>query len=337
MGWSRFFRRAKWDQDRLEEIESYIQIETDDNVARGLTPQEAREAAHRKFGNATRIREEIYRMNTIGFIDSIARDIRYALRGMRRSPTFTLAAVLTLALGIGANTAIFSVVYGVLIKPLPYPNADELVTIWHAAPGLNSENLGMSPTMYFTYGDETRTFQNIGLWSTGGQSVTGLSEPEQVRAAFLTYGTLHALGVQPMLGRWFSEADELPPTSGPDPVILTYGYWQRRFGGEKSAIGRSLTIDARPSQIVGVMPAAFRFPNFDPEVILIMHLDRSGLTLGNFGLQGIARLKPGVTLVEANTDVQRMLPIWLSAWPSQPGAPGRKVFENRKWRRLYGR
>jgi putative ABC transport system permease protein len=331
MSWSRFFRRAKWDRERLAEMESYIQIETDENVARGMTPKAARQAACRKLGNTTRIREEIYRMNTIGFIDSLGRDLRYALRAMRRRPTFTAAAVLTLALGIGASAAVFSVVNGVLIKPLPYPNADELVSIWHAAPGLNSAPLNISSSMYYTYGDESRSFQHIGLWSTGGQSITGLGEPEQVRAAFVTYGTLHALGVPPMLGRGFTKTDETPGTDGPNPVILTYGYWQRRFGGDPSAIGRSLTVDSRPSEIVGIMPEAFRFHNFDPEVILVIGFNRGLLTLGTFGFQGLARLKPGVTLAEANADVERMLPIWLNAWPPPPGA-AREVFENWKVR-----
>src|SRR5262249_11777280 len=190
--------------------------------------------------------------------------------------------------------------------------------------------IGVSSAMYFTYRDESRTFQNIGLWSTGGQSVTGVGEPEQVRTLFVTYGTLQALGVQPLMGRWFSEADDTPGTPGPDPVILTYGYWQRRFGGDTLAIGRMLTIDSRPAQVVGIMPAEFRFINFDPEIILTLRLNRGQLALGGFQFRGMARLKPGVTLSEAQADVQRMLPIWLNGWPTPPGASGRQVFEN--WR-----
>src|SRR5262249_17768965 len=129
MGWRRFFHRASWDRDRAEELRSYVEIETDENIARGMPPDAARRAAHLKLGNMVRIREEIYRMNTIGLLDTLHGDLRLALRGMRRRPGFTLAVVLTLALGIGANTAIFGVVDGVLIKPLPYPNAGELVSI----------------------------------------------------------------------------------------------------------------------------------------------------------------------------------------------------------------
>jgi predicted permease len=321
MGWRRFLRRAQWDHERANELESYVQIETDENIAKGMSSAEAREAAQRKLGNTLRIREEIYRMNTIGFLDSLGRDLRYALRGMQRRPGFTAAVVLTLALGIGANTAIFSIIDGVLIKPLPYPNEDELISIWHSAPGLQSNDVGIAPTMYFTYRDENTTFQNIGLWSTGEQSVTGLGEPEQVRTLRVTYGTLQALGIQPMLGRWFSEADDTPGTAGPDSVILTYGYWQRRFGGAESVIGRRLTIDSRPSEVIGVLPAGFRFIGFDADIVMTLRFNRAELTLGaGAPYRGLARLKPGATIAQATADVKRMLPIWLNAWPIPPGA-----------------
>ena len=141
MSWLRFFRRASWDRERAEELRSYLEIETEENIARGMPPEAARRAAHLKLGNTVRIREEIYHLNTIGSLDTLGRDLRLALRGMRRRPGFTLAVVLTLAIGIGANTAIFGVVHGVLIKPLPYPDADQLVSIEHAAPGLSPDPL----------------------------------------------------------------------------------------------------------------------------------------------------------------------------------------------------
>ena len=232
---------------------------------------------------------------------------------------FTSIALVTLALGIGANTAIFSVVNGVLIKPLPYPEAQQLAGVWHLAPGISgiAGNVNCSPTMYFTYLEESRTFQDFGLWSNDGVTVTGAGDPEQVQAVDVTYGTLNALGVQPAEGRWFSKADDTP--GAPDTVILTYGYWQRRFGGSPSAVGRSLNVDARPHTIIGVMPQNFRFLDSGADVILPEQFDRSKVFLGNFSYQGIARLKPGVTLQQANTDVARMLPIWLQAWPPPPG------------------
>jgi predicted permease len=266
-------------------------------------------------------------------IDSVVRDLRYSLRSLRRRPGFAAAAVLTLALGIGANTAIFSVVNAVLIKPLPYPNGDELVSLKHLTPGLGADSeVSMSATMYFTYRDESRTLRNIGLYGNGGTTITGIGEPEQARALFVTYGVLPALGVQPLLGRWFAESDEAPGAQGAEPVMITYPYWQRRFGGDRAVIGRSITTDGRSGQVVGVMPKGFRFLDMTPEaeVILVQHMDRNRITLGNFGLGGIAQLAPGATLAEASADVERMLPVWLDSWPPGPGGMTREALS--QWR-----
>ena len=276
--------------------------------------------------------------STIGLADSVGRDLRYSFRSLLRRPTFTLAAVLTLALGIGANTAVFSVVNAVLLKPLSYPQSNELVSLQHVAPGLNSGALGLSPDLYFTYRDENRTFEHLGAFTDGGATVTGVGDPEQARIRLVFDGALQALGVQPMLGRWFSEADHAPQAAGPvfqlgNTVILTYAYWQRKFGGDPSVIGRSMSIDSRPTEIVGVMPAGFRFLNMTPEAELILpvQLDRSRVVLAGFGgLQGIGRLKPGVTLADAQADAARMLPIWLDAWPAAPGGAQRDAVAN--WR-----
>jgi predicted permease len=239
-------------------------------------------------------------------------------------------ALITLALGIGANTAIFSVVNGVLIKPLQYPQSERLVGVWHRAPGVVGINgdVNCSPTMYFTYREENRTFQEIGFWTDGGASVTGLPEPEQVRAVYLSYGTLQALGVQPAVGHWFSQTDDTPGT--PETVMLTYGYWQRRFGGSASVIGRTLAVDSRPHTVIGVMPRDFRFLNSKADLLLPLRFERNKIFLGNFSYNGIARLKPGVTLPQANSDVARMLPMWLQAWPAPPGF-SRALFENARF------
>ena len=333
MSWRRFFRRAYWDRDRAEELRSYLEIETEENITRGMSPDAARRAAHLKLGNTVRIREEIYHMNTIGLLDTLGRDVRLALRGMRRRPGFTLAVVLTLAIGIGANTAIFGVVDGVLLKPLAYPNAGELVSVEHVAPGTNVAQFRMSPTQYFTYREEGRVFQHIGLYGDGGRTITGIGEPEQARALFVTYDVLQALGVQPQMGRLFTEADATPAGPGTvQAVILTHAYWQRRFGGDRSVIGRRLIADSNPAQVIGVMPEGFRFLDMEPaaEVISLIVFDRNRLTLGGFGYWSLARLKPGVTVADANADIARMLPIWLNAWPVAPNTAGRQVFEN--WR-----
>jgi putative ABC transport system permease protein len=250
------------------------------------------------------------------------------LRRFTRAPMFTSTVLLTLAIGIGANTAVFSVVNGVLIKPLPYPRAEELVAIWHSAPGVvgfKEGTVNVSPTMYFSYRDEGRVFEQLGIWSRGGVTVTGLSEPEQVRSLSVTHGVLDAVGVPPALGRSFSREDDTPGT--PETVLLTHGYWQRRFGGDRLVLGRTITIDSKPRTVVGVMPDGFRFLDADTDVILPHRFDRSRLFLGNFSFQGIARLKPGVTLAHANADVARILPIWFETWPVPLGLD-KTLFKN---------
>jgi predicted permease len=252
-------------------------------------------------------------------MDSIWRDVRYAGRSLVKAPAFTAAVLVTLALGVGATTAVFSVVNGVLIKPLPYPKSESLVSVWHAAPGVDRPELRFSPTMFFTYRDENRTLQDLGLWSAGAATVTGLAEPERVQVIRVTFGTLQALAVQPTLGRWFSQEDDTPGT--PETAILSYGYWRRRFPDDPSVIGRRIVVDGRPRDVVGVMPERFRFLDMNPEpdLILPQRFDRGQVSLGDFSYQGIARLKPGVTLMEANADVARMVPIWLGAWPAPRG------------------
>ena len=271
-------------------------------------------------------------MNSIGFLDTLSRNLRYSLRTLGHNPTFTAIAVLTLGIGIGANTAVFSVVNSVLLKPLAYPKSEELVALAQTAPGASglatfSSGLPLSGSMYFTYSDHNRSFQALGVWIPVTNSVTGLAEPEQVRTIVISDGTLQALGVQPMLGRWLGQEDQKP--GSPQTVMLGYGYWQRRFGRDKSVIGRGIIVDSRPREIVGVMPAGFRFADTDAELIVPAQLDRSRQILAGFGFQGIARLKPGVTIAQANTDIARMLPIWMNSWSNGPGSSS-KVYE--AWR-----
>ena len=249
------------------------------------------------------------------------------LRRFTHAPMFTGIALITLAIGIGANTAVFSVVNGVLLKPLPYPDADRLIGIWYSAPGVgfNTGNLNVSPSMLFTFRDQGRSFEEVGLWAGGSATVTGLVEPEQVRTLRVTHGVLDALRVPPALGRWFTLEDDTAGT--PETVILMNGYWQRRFGGDASVIGRTISIDSTPRVVIGVMPAGFRFIDSDAEMMVPLRFDRSRVVLGNFSFQGVARLKPAVTVEQANADVGQLLPIWLKAWPAPFGLDS-KVFEN---------
>jgi putative ABC transport system permease protein len=246
------------------------------------------------------------------------------LRRLGRMPLFTGVAVLTLALGIGANAAVFSVIEAVLLKPLPYPGSNELVALDHSAPGVNLLRTGAAPFLYFTYREEGRAFQDVGLWNSGTVSVTGLAEPEEVRTLFVTDGILPMLGVQPMLGRVFTRRDDSP--DGPETVVLTSGYWRSKFGGDNSAIGRTLMVDSQPREIIGVLPDTFRFLDRNVSIVLPYRFDRSKVTLGQFSFRGIARLKPGATIDQASADVARMIPISLARFPAPQGA-STKMFE----------
>jgi predicted permease len=304
--------RGRVDRDLQREFRFHVAERIDQLRAEGMSLDEARLAAQKQFGNALRIREDTHEMNNIGWIERLTNDLRVTLRMIRKSPGFALAAIMTLALGIGATTAVFSVVNAVLIRPLPYPDPDRIVGVWHSAQfqGITSNNIRLSSTMYLTYREHAETFADFGLWRPTRASVTGVGEPEQVPALVVTYGTLPAVGVAPMLGRWFTASDDSAGT--PETVILSYGYWQRRFAGNPSVLGTSVTIDSRPREVIGVMPQSFRFLNTEAAVILPQRFQGADLLPNDVhSYVGIARLKPGVSLAQANADVGRMLPIWI--------------------------
>ena len=244
-------------------------------------------------------------------------EVRQVVRRLKRSPMFTIVTLLTIAIGVGANSAVFSVLNGVLLKPLPYSDPDSLVAVWQTAPRLNLVNLEASPSDYFTFREENRSFQAFGLWSGGSVAVTGTASPEQVRCLFTTQGTLDALAVPPAQGRWFTMADNDP--NAPQTAILTYGYWQRKFGGDASSLGGKLMVDGKSVTIVGVMPKGFQFLDEKADLILPMQFERAKVHLGNFSYNSVARLKPGVTLAQANADVDRMIPMVNEKFTPPPG------------------
>ena len=247
------------------------------------------------------------------------------LRRLLRSPVFTAVTLLTLAIGIGANTAIFSVVNGVLLKPLPYADPERLVGLWHTATLANLAEINMSPANYFTYREHGRAFEDIALYTDGSVTVTQMGNPEHVPVLWATDGLLPVLGVRPQLGRFFDRHDD---TSGsPRTALLTYGYWQTKFGRSPSVIGKTIITDGDQRQIVGVLPDTFRFTDPQPQMVLPVQFNRGKTTLGNFSYQGIARLKPGVTLAAANSDVRRLIPLWLTMFPPPPGFSA-KLFED---------
>jgi putative ABC transport system permease protein len=317
MNWRRFFKRETADSEQREELEFYVDVTAEEYLARGLDPAEARAAARRKLGNPTLIREEIYRMNTVTFFESVLRDARYALRMMRAKPSFSISALLSLALGIGANIAIFSILHAVLIRPLPYPDSDKLVGVYNSAvvSGQPFRDWPLSLDLYSAYRQDAHSFQEFGVWTAGAATVTGLGDPEQIPAVSMTHGVLRALGVHPLLGRWFSSADE---TRGARrTVILSYAYWERKFAGDPHALGRLILIDSVPHQVIGVMPQSFVFLNLAPDVLTPELVANDAPGAQDADHNGLARLKPGITLAQANQDIARVLSIWARATGTQ--------------------
>jgi putative ABC transport system permease protein len=246
-------------------------------------------------------------MNTLAFLEGLLGDVRRALRMFRMNPGFSAAAILSLALGIGANTAIFSVVNAVLIRPLPYPEPESLVGVFNSSviQGETFNDMGLAPGMYAGLKERSNTFQDFGMWSSGAVTVTGMGDPEQIKTVWMTQEVLVVLGAQTFLGRRFSIDDDTPGT--PETVILSHSYWMRRFGGDERVLGRTVVIDFVPRQVIGVMPRTFRFLDLSPDVLLPQRFARANLPFGDFSYSGIARLKPGITIDLANQDATRVL------------------------------
>ena len=244
--------------------------------------------------------------------------LKQVIRRLGRAPLFTAITLFTLAIAIGANTVIFSVVDGVLLKPLPYPHPEELIGVWHTAPGINIKELNISPSIYFIDREQSTTLQDIGAYTGDSMNVTGAGQPEHVDGIDVTDGALPLLGVKPVLGRLFTRRDD---TAGaPETVLLSYAYWQHKFGGSPSAIGRSLTIDGKPHEVIGVLPRGFQFLDRKDDALYVpMQWDRNKTKLGNFSYSALARLKPGVTMQQASTDMARLLPISVRSFPAPDG------------------
>jgi predicted permease len=254
--------------------------------------------------------------------------VKHSLRRLFKSPAFALTALVTVGAAIGANALIFSVVNGVILKPLPYANPSSLVGVWLVAPGVMAGPLQQSAATYFMLRDSAETFQEFGLWSGGSATITGRGEPEQVETLNVTDGTFDALGIRPALGREFTPEDDLP--KGPNVVMVTHHYWQRALGANPSAVGQSITVNGTAREVIGVLPPDFTFLRSNPSVIVPFKFDRTTIHAAGFSYQGLARLKPGVTIDQANADVARLLPSLTERFPLPQGF-SQQMFDDAKF------
>jgi putative ABC transport system permease protein len=302
MGWKRFFRRDTWDKERGQELETYLQIETDDNIARGMFPEEARYAARRKLGNPTTIREEIYRMNTIGALETIWQDAKYAARSLRRSPGFVFFAIAVLALGIAACTAIFSIADAVLLRPLPYRDASRLMMVWEDASSYGFAADTPAPGNFSGWKARNHVFEDMAAEAGRSFNLTGDGNPELLEGQQVSSNLFSVLGVSPALGRDLRPDDNMPGAA--HVAILSRGVWLRRFGGEAGIIGQEIRLNGEMYTVVGVMPQGFLYPNRRTEIWVPWQLTREELAdHGSHYLHVVARLKSGVSLPQANAEL----------------------------------
>ena len=306
----RFFRRLTrlfaWDardRDMEQEMAFHVEALTREYVRSGMSEAEAERAARRRFGSVIRLKEQGHDLRSARMVEDVVRDVRHMGRGLRRSPGFAIAVILTLALGIGGNTAIFSVVDQLLLRPLPYPQGDQLLRIYESFSPASPRN-SVSPANWLDWQRESRTIQGFAAWRTTAFTLTGVGEPARVNAQLVSSEFFPLLGVQPLLGRTVSEQDDRP--NAPLVAVLSYELWQRRFAGDPAAIGRVVQFSDRPVEIIGVMPAGFRFVYQDNDVWCAFRLNRHQTwreTDGRF-ISVVARLKPGTTVTAARAEME---------------------------------
>jgi hypothetical protein len=253
------FRRESVLRDIEEELRIHVEMETETNIKRGMAPDEARAAALKSFGNPVQNTERGYDIRGGGWLETLWQDLRSGLRMMLKNPNFTTIAVLTLALGIGANTAIFSVVNAVLLKSLPYPEAEQLVRVYDVFPAKNQERTGPSVAEWLDL-RQARSFDAVGVYDTGNLNLSadGGHAPERLESVAVTPEILSLLKVAPYKGRLFLPADTLPGND--QVVILSHSLWQRRFGADDSLVGKNILLNGRNFQVVGIMAPGFAFP-----------------------------------------------------------------------------
>ena len=329
--------RGEAEAEILEELADHLEDVYAEALDRGLTPEEARKWAEAEVGDwehlASRIlstragarqsgiaraaegSEETFRSrggNWVKLADSL-QEIRFAFRRLRKTPAFTAVALLTLGIGMGATAAIFSVVKNVLLDPLPYEDPQQLVAIWNSSPGLGRDHLPQPLAFNAVLEDESRVFQDVGLWFPTSYRAIASGNPVEVSAIAVTDGTLRALRVRPVLGRLFTREDT--QDSSPATVILSFHYWQEALGGDPRILDRSIQVGGSPWQVIGVLPRGFRLMDRDPDLFVPLFHNRNTLTVSNFVYQSLGRLREGVSLEEAMTDMARVIPMAPERYP----------------------
>jgi predicted permease len=323
-------RRRQLDDELSQELDTHLALIEDEERAAGADADEARHNARRRFGTPVGYRERSLDAVVATWVETAWKELVFAARRLWRSPAFTPAAVLTLALAIGANASIFTVVHRVLLNPLPYPDSNQVIDLDHAGLGVNvTSGIQMSPGIYFTYLDRARTLDGVALyWATDQTLSDGGGEPERLRVALVTASLARVLRVWPLRGRWFSE-QEGPIVSararGITPAeriaVISYSLWMRRYGGDTAVLSRAVEMEGVPTRIVGVMPPSFAFPDTRVDVWLAFQQKRE-MVWDSINFAGVARLRPGATVDQARAELNGLILDLPRAYPDDPGVTG---------------
>jgi predicted permease len=294
------FQRDRVERDIDEELRSHIEILTEENLKRGMSKEKAQLEARRAFGNIASIKDAARDVRGGGVLEIISQDIRFGIRTLLKDRAFTIVALLALSIGIGANTAIFSVVNGILFRPLPYQDPEKIITMWEPSSG---HTLGLTDLEFFDIREKNQAFEDVAAYVTGSANLTGNSEPERIMGTWVSSGFFRVLSVQPLLGRTFAAEDDTPT---PSVVVLSHRLWQRRFAFDSNIIGQQVSVNGKVRTIIGVMPKGFQFFHKDVEMWLPLGLDRANLNPGDRSYYVIGRLKNTVTLDQARSHMNNL-------------------------------
>src|SRR5712664_622087 len=314
MNWfKQLFSRRSLYNDLSEEIQQHLEEKIEELVATGMSRKEAAAAARREFGNVTLTEEDSRKVWRWPSIENFLMDLRYGARMLRKNPGFTAVAVLTPALGIRANTAIFSLLNTVLLRPLPYKDADQLVTVWgyNKTRGFTTDLV--SPLDFADWRSQNRAFDGIAASTDTQYTLTGFGEPAIIIAYSFSADYFHVLGVAPLLGRTFLLEEEQPGKN--HVTVLSYSFWQSRFGGNRDIVGKTITLDGAPYTVVGVMSAGFKYPPFTELWTPFTVAPEAANDRAYRYLRVMARLKPGVTLQQAQTEMNAIASRLALAYP----------------------
>jgi predicted permease len=302
--WRNLFHKDRVDQEFTEEIQAYLDMVTEENIRQGLTPQEARRNALVEVGGVEQVQERVREIRMGQFIETTWRDIRFGVRALVHSPIFTVVTVLSLALGIGANTAIFSVVNGLLLRPLPYPESEQIVDVWHTPPQQSFPGLdrfSVSPANYLDWKAQSNAFEQMAIYTYTGLSLSTSNDPLPLIGAAVSSDFFSVLRTNAMQGRTFTPDEEQP---GRDQVVvISHGLWQRAFGANPNIVGQTLTLNSRSFTVVGIMPAGFQLPREADLWVPLAWDDKERQTRSIHDYIVIARLKQNVSLPQAQAEM----------------------------------